>query len=348
MRRGTGKKYFIQEHLHRTGVRHGGVGNIDIEQVLAGEGYQPLFFPHFDSFTPRAKAARVFFLLRCLFSIPPDSVIIFQMPLYARLHLIFIRLCLRLRRSIRLVCILSDINGLKDNDAGKLKKEVKMFAGLKEFVVHNDTMKSWLLGINPGARTGSIDFFDFLVQPLVSQRKLGPSIAFAGALDKSRFVWDLKKIQEVDFHLYGETAEPPVEGANLRYYGVFSPDEMPVRLTGSFGLVWDGDSIAGLQGIFGTYAKYISPHKLSLYAIASLPVICHKASAAAQVVKKYGIGIAVNALDELPQLIRDMKQEDYDRMRFNCMQVARGVSQGRRLKKALLELGIGEAPPDNE
>ena len=50
---------------------------------------------------------------------------------------------------------------------------------------------------------------------------------------------------------------------------------------GSFGLIWEGDSIEKPSGSLGRYIQYISHHKLSLYILAKLPIIVAASAATA-------------------------------------------------------------------
>jgi hypothetical protein len=334
--------YFIREHLFKEKIFHGGIGLRDIETILLKNGYQPVIFPHHYEFSFKAKLRRAFFLVQCLFRLPQKATIIFQAPLYATIHGLLIRLLLRFRKQVTVICFITDINGIKDGDDALLQKEIRFYKKMKFFIVHNTAMKEWLLKHNPQAQAGLIEFFDFLAP--VNTKMSGKSfdIAFAGNLEKSGFLKELKDNPELVFHVYGENGEALFSNEpNIRYHGANEPFALPGKLQGSFGLVWDGESAHGLKGVFGNYARYISPHKLSLYIISGLPVICHKESAAAQLVNKYQVGLTVNSLDEVKEKIGGLSDGAYQKMQKNCLDLAERISQGKCLESALKELGRG-------
>ncbi|GAB4091729.1 hypothetical protein [Flaviaesturariibacter terrae] len=320
-------------------VFHGGIGNKDAETVLLRAGYVALRLGDEYAFGIAAKWRRFRTFLRLQQELPQGATLVFQWPLYARLHRwLFLRLA-RKRTDLRLVCFLTDINGLKDSDDRLLKDELQFLRNFTQFIVHNASMRRWLETVLPGSRCNAIDFFDFLAIPASHERRPAPEICFAGAIDKSRFLKKLGNYPDLHFHLYGPGAEGLPKSSNTCYHGVFPASELPARVEGSFGLVWDGDSDLQLAGALGNYARYISPHKLSLYILAGLPVICQRETAAARLVAACNIGIAVDSMEEIASRLPGISEEDYAAMRQRMKPLADRISTGRCLLDALAELG---------
>ncbi|RYZ62741.1 MAG: hypothetical protein EOO14_01360 [Chitinophagaceae bacterium] len=339
MKRSDNSKFFIQEHLLREGLFHGGIGNKQIEEILLRNGYQPISFPFTYDFSWKAKLSRAVFLSKLLFVLPAKASIVFQWPLHARIHVWLVKLLKLLRPSIQLICFLTDINGLKDNDLHTLQNERKLFGQLKWFIVHNNAMETWLLQQQPFAKVALLGFFDYTAAPNSSDRSKSKGVAFAGYLGKSLFIKDLDKLPGITFLLYGSTETFLLHRShNVHYKGVQSPEDLPGVIEGAFGLLWDGDSIDGLEGVFGNYNRFISPHKLSLYILAGLPVIAHSDAGAASLVRNFNIGFTVNALTELEATIEAISDEEYQEMRRNCLQLAAVISKGRCLLNALAKL----------
>lgn len=338
MDRKAADKYFIQEHLLREGIFHGGIGNKDIERILTASGFTAIEFPFQRSFSFRAKMKRLAYLLQLLFTLPSKATIVFQHPLHAQLHRMLVALLKRFKPSLKIICFITDINGMKDADEELLQIEMSFFRKLDHFIVHNEKMKQWLLSFHPAAKATMIEFFDYLAEPNSSERKKDATICFAGFMDKSRFVTQLNEIPGLRFELYGPGAEI-CKAPHVQHHGSYEPGLLPQKLDASFGLVWDGDSINGLEGTFGKYNKYISPHKLSLYIISGLPVIAHENSGSAALVKKYQLGITVSSLHEVPQRISDLPEVEYQQMRKNCLQLSEKISTGGCLKNAIMEIG---------
>ncbi|TCZ69036.1 hypothetical protein [Flaviaesturariibacter aridisoli] len=331
--------FFLQEHLVRGPLFHGGVGNKDAETVLLQAGYVGLRLGDEYAFGPAAKVRRLRAAWRLQRDLPQGATILFQWPLYASLHRRLLAHLARHRRDLRLLCFLTDINGIKDGDQRLLEQELKYLRRFSEFIVHNEAMRGWLEQKIPAARCSDIGFFDFLAQPAPGERRCGPELCFAGALDKSPFLARLAAYPELHFHLYGPGGDALAGMPNARYYGVFPAPELPGRIEGSFGLLWDGSDDRGLGGPLGDYARYISPHKLSLYLLSGLPVICHRDSAAAALVQRFRIGIAVSSIGEIGAAIQNLDAGDYEAMRRNMVPLAVRISTGRCLLHAIEALG---------
>ncbi len=333
--------YFLQEHLHRQ-VVHGGIGNIDAEKVLLSKGYQPLSFPCIDDFSLLAKWKRCWFLLVTWLTLPAGASVVFQLPLYPRMSQWLLRLLAR-RKSIKLIGFVADIDGLKDGDEGVLQSEKKLLRLCSAFIVHNQAMEDWLKSFIPGKMIEQIEFFDFLATPVRRDRHSEYEVVFAGNLAKSKFLLQLGELQNqqppVRFVLYGAGMEQVTHWpSNVVYKGVYDPYQLPHALEGTYGLVWDGDSIDGCAGSLGHYMAYISHHKLSLYLVAGLPVITAKKAASAALVEKYGIGYAVDNLHEIATLISQTDAATYQRMAQNSRALAAKITQGKCLGEALDKL----------
>lgn len=336
----AGKKYFLQQFLGQEYL-HGGVGPADAEQIMLTAGYEPILFPHQDDFTIKAKINRYRFLHKALSDVPKGSTVVFLFPFYARMHRLFISR-LRRRGDVTIICFIADIDGLKDDDSKLLRREVRFLKGFNRFIVHNERMKEWVHAtVSPSAMTASIDFFDFPALPFAGRRQLSPDVVFAGNLEKSPFIYELHKLKGsggVRFHLFGPGQTKPATQSNVRFYGVEKPHALPAKLPGSFGLVWDGESIEKPAGSLGDYMQYISHHKLSLYILAGLPLIVPSTGAAALLVRKYGIGIIVDSLYELEERLGMVTVGEYEDMRRAMNPLAVRISGGKNLLDALATL----------
>lgn len=317
---------------------HGGIGYVDAEKIIHAEGYEAICFPHQDDFSFRAKMNRLAYLFKIFFAIEKDAEIVFLYPVYARMNRWLLRL-LAIKR-VKRICFITDINGIKDGDSKQLKRDIRFFRRYRYFIVHNEKMKQWLDSIVPGNRSAGIDFFDFLVNKMAVVNNFSFDIVFAGNLEKSTFLEKLYLLQDrcpaVHFYLYGPGQTDAMSGQrNASWEGVESPYELPSKLKGGFGLLWDGDSIDKPGGSLGHYMQYISHHKLSLYIISRLPVIVPASTAAALLIDKYKIGVAVNSLYELEEKLKTITPNQYQQMQINMSRLAQQISTGGCLKAAL-------------
>lgn len=331
------KKYFIQQYSHQQ-YMHGGIGYVDAEKIIQAEGYEAICFPHQDDFSFRAKMNRLVYLFRIFFAIKKNSEIVFLYPVYATMNRVLLGL-LSLKR-VKRICFITDINGIKDGDSKQLEKDIRFFKKYQYFIVHNEKMRQWLDTVVPQNTSVSIDFFDFLVNKMAVVSNFSFDIVFAGNLEKSVFLEKLYLLQDrcpgIHFYLYGPgQTEAMSEQKNASWEGVENPYELPSKLKGGFGLLWDGDSIDKPGGSLGHYMQYISHHKLSLYIISRLPVIVPASTAAAMLIDKYKIGIAVNSLYELEEELKTITPSRYQQMQINMSRLAQQISTGGCLKAAL-------------
>lgn len=321
---------------------HGGIGNVDIEKIFIKEGFHPIIFPHLYDFSLKAKAGRWFFLLKLLFSLPLKATVYFQFPLYARMHKM-LALALAFRPFTKVVCFIVDINGLKSADRHLLSKEISELRRFRYFIVHNAAMARWLEKQVPLAKYSLLHFFDFLASPFKGQRKKSPDIVFAGNLAKSGFVSKLDEVINhspgLHFHIYGpDPAQDISDHHGVTYKGVCDPYDLPQKLEGSFGLVWDGEGIDGPGGSFGYYMEDITHHKVSLYILAKTPIIIYENAGAAELVKSYGIGIIISSLLDIENRIAAISEEQYTLMCRNMEILAEKISSGSQLQQAIYQV----------
>ena len=337
----SGRIYFISEHSNQE-IFHGGIGPTDIEKILQRNNAIAIRFPYHFDFSIMAKIARAGYLIKIFFRIKPGSVIVFQHPLYARMNKLLLQL-LRLRRGVEIICLIADIDGLKDENEDLLKREMHLFRQYKYFILHNPNMHAWLQSFHPSANCSFLHCFDFLVKNNDYKRSKTSTLVFAGNLQKSRFleklhIW-LERNASLHIHLYGpHSTDAMLINKNVCYKGLHYPYSLPDMVEGSFGLVWDGDGLEQPSGSLGNYMQYISHHKLSLYIVCKMPVIVHEKAGSAQLVKKFNIGFTVKSLFEIEQKINGLSEMEYDSMVQNTYDLARHITSGNNLQKALIDL----------
>ena len=337
-------KFFIQEHLHKK-VAHGSIGNVDAERIFIRNGFEAIVFPCMYDFSLKAKAKRFGYLLKTFFKVKAGDRVVFQFPLYAKMHYLLLTL-LRFKK-VYIICFIADIEGMRTGDNNRQAKENKILQQFSFFIVHNPQMDAWLRSVVPHAITAQIEFFDFLTRPSSVTRSKDYNVVFAGNLQKSEFVQHLDQLYttspEVKFIIYGPDCPEPLKTfKNVVYKGIYQPHDLVDHLQGSFGLIWDGTSIHACAGSYGEYLAYNSPHKLSLYIVAGMPMIVPNMSAGARLVEKYGIGCTIEKLADIEDVIKSIDEPAYMAMVQNMRSLALKISQGKCVEEALdaLELRI--------
>ena len=203
-----------------------------------------------------------------------------------------------------------------------------------------------------GLKTPIVDLgiWDYLIEENLAaslERGMG-EVAFAGNLAKAPFISQLAQVAGVKFLLYGEGAadlDAALKPACVEWRGAFSTDEVPAKIAGGWGLVWDGDSVDTCGGVYGEYLKYNTPHKTSLYIVAERPVIVWREAAVAGYILQKGLGIAVESLRELPTALAGVTGEEYSQMLTNVREEKKRLTAGKNLEEAVekaLKLVLGE------
>ena len=251
------------------------------------------------------------------------------------------------KRGIRFISIIHDMDSLryKPENQGRFlcarvkHEDTKILLEMNKIIAHNESMKKELIKYgNESEKIISLGIFDYLVnkEPKELKRSKKDPIVIAGNLssEKANYLSKLKELN-IKFNLFGVGYNEKNDGKNIYYKGKFLPEELLDYLEGSFGLVWDGQSIEKCEGGFGEYLKYNNPHKASLYITAGMPIIVWSHSALANFVLDNKIGIIINNLGELDKKINNLSDKEYRDMKKNAEKIGKRLKEGYYLKKAI-------------
>ncbi|WP_172992928.1 hypothetical protein [Lactobacillus helveticus] len=92
--------------------------------------------------------------------------------------------------------------------------------------------------------------------------------------------------------------------------------------------MWDGKDYKKCVGKIGNYLRYNNPHKISMYLVANMPVIIWSKAAEANFVKENNIGILVDSLDELPNILNNLTEKKYEVMLENVKKIKSLLQKG--------------------
>lgn len=275
-------------------------------------------------------------------TIQTGSVVLLQNPFYtdrygrerALSHL-------KTKKNVKFISLIHDINTLRypsNNNYSDIQHEFTfMLQNSDILIAHNDAMKNYLVNICNIApeRIVVLGIFDYLVNKKADRPSFERSVCIAGNLDvnKAGYIYHLDKIK-CNFRLYGPNFSLS-NYSNVYYGGAFSPDNIPEKLDSGFGLIWDGNSIDTCTGNTGEYLKYNNPHKLSLYLYSGIPVIIWSRAAEADFVKKNHVGLTIDSLKDLPNILNNIDQKAYDTLVNNTLKISEKLRQGYYTKTAL-------------
>lgn len=332
------EKNFIENHA-------GSKARNDIADILVKDGWEPLVVHHSEEKGTLDKI-KMLFLTRNDWSkiyhkIPENSELLIQYPLamYPKVSTVAIPFLKKIKRkNVKLIFLIHDLDSLR----GVYKNGEKEFLSTADVIIaHNPVMVDYLKQNGYSDKEiRSLNIFDYLIQDTVACRKEGEKteVVIAGNLkrEKAGYVYRLNEVEgEIQFRLYGPNYDGETQGGNVKYCGQYKPEELPEKLEGGFGLVWDGNGLNGCTGVFGEYMKYNNPHKTSLYLASGLPVIIWEKAAMAKYIEKNNLGIAVSEINEIPLKLKKMSKEDYKIMKKNVEVVGKQLCQGKMLLTVL-------------
>ena len=188
-------------------------------------------------------------------------------------------------------------------------------------------------------------YFEFVHNDI---KNAEPSIAIAGNLLKTKcgYIYHIHDDGHnigLKVNLYGINFDTQSMNENLDYHGSFPAAELPEKIEGDFGLVWDGTSAETCAGHVGEYLKYNNPHKTSLYLASGVPVVVWKKAAIADFVTRNKLGITVDSLYDAEDAIRSVSADEYKEMCANARKTAEKLRNGYFFYKALdIALSIGK------
>lgn len=158
-----------------------------------------------------------------------------------------------------------------------------------------------------------------------SSKQVKIKVLYAGNLDKKKcaFLYDIDNLNR-KIEIYGEN-QSLKSSRNITIFESFAPDEPPVVDYETIGLIWDGDSLTEISGVYGRYQKINLPAKLSLYMAMGIPVIVSKDSNLAAFVEEEQIGICVSSLMDIPRML---SVEVWEKYRNNCFRLRGRVTSG--------------------
>ena len=266
------------------------------------------------------------------------------------------------KKFFALYCKIAHLKGAKTvaliHDLGSFRRrkltaeqETRRLNNADLLIVHNESMKSWLEEQRINCQLLCLEIFDYL-SDAVARSETGDEggysrVVYAGGLarKKNAFLYSLEeRMHSWTLDLYGRGLEDGQAEAweKISYHGFKQSDEFISTVKADFGLVWDGNSCDECDGVWGIYLRYNNPHKTSFYIRCELPLIMWKESALAPFVERNGIGILVDKLSELDERIKEVSEEEYERMKENIRTVSRKLSEGfyasRAFDKAISQL----------
>ena len=226
-----------------------------------------------------------------------------------------------------------------------IQKEINRLSNSDYIIASNEKMKGWLEEHGLQKPVGALGLFDYRSASRCSEEvteREQVKVVYAGALSmkKNSFLIELSKtLSHWQLLVCGnkEGLQGLQNNPQITYQGFVPSEEFIKHIDADFGLVWDGDSLDGCSGEYGQYLKWNSPHKVSFYLRAGLPLIIWKEAAVAPIIEEAGAGITISSLKELDDRLKALTLEDYQKMKANTVIMAKRLNEGYFLHQALEE-----------
>lgn len=300
---------------------------VDFDYFMKSQGFE-IIHRHLDVDSKIKKLTCALFTVPNLFRGEQYDELIFQYPTYS--SFLMKRMLPKMKQHAKkLYFILHDVESLRlfTDDADYWDSEKALFNSTDGLIVHDQALNNWLREHGVTVPMVNLEIFDYHnPQPVQINEDYDRSICFAGNLAKSSFLNHLS-LNQAKLDIYGPH---PSESYNsgVTYKEIYSPEELPKHLTDNFGLVWDGSSTETCDGKFGNYLRYNAPHKTSLYLSTGIPVIIWKQAALADFIVDHQVGIAVDSLQELDQVLSQLSKEQYRELKQNAVRLAQQLRSG--------------------
>ena len=348
-------KYYLKDSfLHNAHEKNAGnKARNDVEAILISEGYKgfELKVENWYKMNFFKAQQHKYYSTKSVFDqLGAGDELLIQFPIIH--HTFFISQLIKQaqKRGVKFYLLIHDVETLRHAAGSEVKlrhklrnyfQEKKAMMSVDGIIVHNDIMKGVLANQGfPVNKMVSLEIFDYLI-PNFQEKSLPQkeqAIIVAGNLNQTKSGYLYSLPESPAYNLYGVGYDESRALNNITYFGAFMPDDLPVALEGSFGLVWDGDSSETCQGTYGNYLRFNNSHKASLYLAAGFPLVVWKESALSHFVLENSCGIAVESLHNLKETIDNLSDTDYKDLVDNAKRVGQEIRDGHYLKTALTHL----------
>lgn len=287
-------------------------------------------------------------IVKMMLTIRPGDTVLLQYPV--KKYFSFICNFAHLRHA-KTIALIHDLGSMRRKKL-TIGQEIKRLMHADYVIASNEKMQGWLTQHGFTKPTGALQLFDYRSERVASKSAhrpsdASPSLVYAGALAprKNSFLLKMQEnIKDYQLEIYGNAnGLPGLEPSNkIHLHGFIDPETFISSVKGDFGFVWDGDSTDTCSGNFGEYLRWNSPHKVSFYLRAGLPVIIWKEAALAPIIEKEGAGFAIGSINELNDRLQSLSAEDIQRMQANVTRVSNQLRSGHffttAVHKALVTL----------
>ncbi|GAK31173.1 beta-1,6-galactofuranosyltransferase [Weissella oryzae SG25] len=281
-------------------------------------------------------------LLKALLGpIQPDDLVVVQYPLWTNMNFQaeFIDYLKRIQ-DIKIVGLLHDVpTWMFTDEHDNYDRENDFWLGqLRRFdllLVANEKVGAKLQEDGVHVPMIAMHIWDYFYDGQLLEKTYRKQLYYVAG----RNIINFDYVASTPINFYGrEVSEDVKKNPSVNYLGRLPSDMIVANLTGGFGLVVSDNIKEKSNMNFVYYNQFNNPTKLSLYIAAGLPVIIASKTAHAEWIKKAGIGLVVDDLNEIDQVLAQVSPADYDAMLQAIKPWQTAVSGGFFVKRSLMAM----------
>ena len=217
-------------------------------------------------------------------------------------------------KGYKTVCLINDVNSIREGVPEKIDEEFSLIGGANIILAPNEGSIKFMRERGMKNEMIPVKVWDYLMEEPRNGERVDNvfHVAFAGNLGKSAFIKELSEpsIQsdKVIYHLWGDMDDEHAfdNYPNVVYEGSVSAAELIDAISAKCdaGLVWDGERATKIAGVYGEYLRFNNSHKCGCYLAAGLPVIVWTGSGASYFVKQTGCGWCIDSLADVEKIAK--------------------------------------------
>lgn len=323
----------------------GNKAKTDVEQIMDELGFVNLGIGQsFDRNKVRGFILTLYSVLKGILNLKKGDILVLQYPLKKYYTLV----CkIAHLKNVKIVTLIHDLGSFRRKKLS-FSKERKRLANSDYLIALNNKMRNYLLSIHYKQDIGVLHMWDYLSETkpktISGFSECMPEIIYVGALSHKRhsFMYKLdgrNLPKSYKYRIYGGGFDLEVINCKEKYLydGFIESDTLILNQDGDYGLVWYGHSITEIDGVYGEYLQLTTTHKASLYIRCNIPLIVWSKCAQADFVRENNIGICIDSLEELDEILPSISEEDYMIMKKNTIAVSQKLESGYYFSQAYLE-----------
>lgn len=278
--------------------------------------------------------------------LPRDSIVFLHYPCdYLDPLIIELLKSTKANRNNKIVTLIHQLNLFKYNF--NLYNDIEFLNGSDYVIVHTNEMGRLLKKNGMLAETIAINGFDYYVDGELKEledrkedNKYSVTYICGNKSDEDYLLSGFNMMQMKNYYINYYSAEREVGGElapirDIRYLGKIDYKNVYKEMCGDFGIIYP---ICNMKLSDQKLLKLFASVEETIYILNGMPLIIFNDSPNASFVKKEGIGIVINSLNDIDEILGRLSNKRYNEMRRKIMRIRDKYSRGFYIKRAIENL----------